>query len=182
MTAFSPKTFHLWIREVKGVAIKTKVWDYVDPAGIKPEPEEPEFPLISDYTVEEIVPRAQNAGEEVPSSAPGDPPVMRPATKITKLSDEQRKMWKMKLSAYQAMEKQHDRIAHGIRLVDAAIKASARPYIPPENMESTVRKILQVLSAKYKRSNTEVIEQIYQQFVALKNSPTKAKLEAWITD
>lgn len=27
-----------------------------------------------------------------------------------------------------------------------------------------------------------VIEQIYQQFVALKHSPTKAKLEAWITD
>ena len=181
MTAFNPKTFHLWIKEVKGIAIKAKVWDYVDPEGSKPEPEEPEFPSISDHAVEEIVPRA-NAGEGVALSAPRDPPIMRPARKITELSDEQRKLWKMEMSAFQMMEKQNDRITHGIRLVDAAIKASARTYIPPENMKSTVRKILQVLSSKYKRSDTEVIEQIYQQFVALKNSPTKAKLEAWITD
>ena len=82
------------------------------------------------------------------------------------------------MSAFQMIEKQNDRIIHEIRLVDAAIKASARTYIPPENMESTVRKILQVLFSKYKRSDTEVIEQIYQQFVALKNSPIKVKLEA----
>ena len=91
MTAFNPKTFHLWIKEVKGIAIKAKVWDYVDPEGSKPEPEEPEFPSISDHAVEEIVPRA-NAGEGVALSAPRDPPIMRPARKITKLSDEQRKL------------------------------------------------------------------------------------------
>lgn len=179
MTAFNPKTFHLWIREVKGIAIKAKIWDYVDPVGSKPEPEEPEFPLISDFIVEELVPRQTDQGVILASA---DPPIMRPARKITELSDEQRKIWKMEMNAYQLMEKQNDRIAHGIRLVDVAIKASARAYIPPENMESTVRKILQVLSSKYKRSDTEVIEQIYQQFVALKTPPTKTKLEAWITD
>lgn len=167
---------------MKGIAIKAKVWDYVDPEGSKPELEKPEFPSISDYAVEEIVPRAQNVEESVTLSAPKDPSVMRPATKITELSDEQRKLWKIKMSAYQMMKKQNDRIAHEIRLVDAAIKASARTYIPSENMESTVRKILQVLFSKYKRSDTEVVEQIYQQFVALKHSPTKAKLEAWIID
>ena len=84
----------------------------------------------------------------------------------------------MKMSAFQMMKKQNDRITHEIKLVDAAIKASAKTYISSENMESTVRKILQVLFSKYKRSNTEIIEQIYQQFVALKNSPTKIKLKA----
>lgn len=49
-------------------------------------------------------------------------------------------------------------------------------------MKSTMQKILQVLSVKYKRSDIEVIEQIYQQFVALKNSFIKAKLKAWIID
>ena len=154
-----------------------ELWNRLDPAGNKPEPEEPEFPLISDYTVEEVVAVETTEGVAITSE-----PVRRPANRITELSDDQRKMWKMKMSAYQAMKKQHDRIAHEIRLVDAAIKASARSYIPPENMESSVRKILQVLSAKYKRSDTEIIEQIYQQFVALKNSPTKAKLKTWITD
>ena len=179
MTAFNPKTFHLWIREVKGIAIKAKIWEYVDPAGSKPEPEEPEFPLISDFTVEEVVPIETVEGVAL---ARANPPIMRPARKITELSDEQRKLWKMEMNAYQLMKKQNDRIAHGIRLVDAAIKASARAYIPPENMESTVQKILQVLSSKYRRSDTEVIEQIYQQYVALKSPPTKTKLESWTTE
>lgn len=49
-------------------------------------------------------------------------------------------------------------------------------------MKSTMRKILQIFSVKYKRSNIEILEQIYQQFVALKNSSIKTKLKTWIID
>ena len=84
----------------------------------------------------------------------------------------------MKMNAFQMMKKQNNRIIHEIRFVDAAIKTSAKTYIPLENMKSTVRKILEVLFSKYKRSDIEIIKQIYQQFVALKNSPIKIKLKA----
>lgn len=173
MTAFNSKTFHLWIREVKGIATKAKVWEYVDPIGGKPEPEESYPPLISDYIVEEV--RPADAGAD-------DPSIMRSARKITELSDEQRKIWKMEMTAHQMIEKANDRIAQGIRIVDAAIKASARSYIPPENAESTVREILRAPTAKYKRSDDEVIQQIFQQYVALKTPPTKTKIESWITE
>lgn len=94
-------------------------------AEIKPKPKEPKFSLISDYIVEKIVSRLQNVEKKMSLSASSDSSVMRLITKITKLSDEQKKMWKMKLNVYQIMKKQHDRIAYDIRLIDATIKTSA---------------------------------------------------------
>lgn len=96
--------------------------------------------------------------------------VKRPARRFVELSDEQKKLWKIEMTAHQ-MEKANDRIAQGIWVVDTAIKPSSRSYIPPENMESFVRRILQVLASRYKRSDNEIIQQIYQQYVALNPPP-----------
>ena len=177
MTPLNPRNFHLWIREVKGVAKKAKVWEYVDPDGDREEPEEPEIPQISGYIVEE----AQDV-ETQASSATVDPPIRRPARRLADLTSDQLKAYKLEMSAYQMVEKINDRVAQGIRLVDAAVKASARSYIPSEKMEATVRDILKLLALRYKRSNSEIIQQIYQQYQLLKTPPVKAKIESWVVD
>lgn len=50
-TALNPKNFRIWLKEVKGVAKKSKVWDYVDPNGETEGPKDPVFPQISDYQI-----------------------------------------------------------------------------------------------------------------------------------
>lgn len=156
MTAFTSKVFYLWIKKVKEVAIKTKIWDYVDPTENKSELVESEFSKISDYIIEKAAPMMQRAKEVFITNL--DPSVRWLVNKITKFSDKQRKLWKIELSAYQAMKKQHNYITHKIRIIGVAIKALAQLYILSKNIKSTMRKILQILSIKYKRLNFEIIE------------------------
>ena len=75
-------------------------------------------------------------------------------------------------------EKINDRIAQGIRVMNAAIKASVRTYISLNRMESSVREILQLLFNRYKRSDDEIIEQLFEQLQQLKAFLTKGKVES----
>ena len=110
------------------------------------------------------------------------PPTPKPARRYEELTDQQRKTYKMELTMFQMTEKINDRIAQGIRVVDAAIKASARTYIPPDRMESSVREILQLLANRYKRSDDEITEQLFEQLQQLKLPSTKGKVESWVAE
>ena len=79
-------------------------------------------------------------------------------------------------------EKINDRIAQGIRVMNAAIKASVRTYISLNRMESSVREILQLLFNRYKRSDDEITEQLFEQLQQLKAPPTKGKVESWVAE
>ena len=77
-------------------------------------------------------------------------------------------------------EKFNDRIAQGIRVVDAAIKSSARSYIPPDKLKPSGREILKLLATRYQRSDDEITRQLFEQLQQLKVTPTKGKIEAWV--
>ena len=123
MTPLNPKNFHVWIKEVAGIAKKSNIWDYVDPEGNKEEPQDPVFPRVSDYLVEEAQMQPTEGGASV------EPPRYRPAERLAELSDEQKSLYKMEMASFQMTEKMNDRISQGIRVVDAAIKTSARPWV-----------------------------------------------------
>ena len=65
-------------------------------------------------------------------------------------------------------KKTNDQIAHEIRIVDTAISTSTRMYIFSESKKSSVRKILQLLSIRYKRSDLEINTQLHKKFRRLK--------------
>lgn len=120
--SLTPKNFHIWIEEVKSIALKAKVWEYVDPVGKIPEPADPLPPSLSKYLID--VPAsaaAPTSSEPTPTSsqptvqneAP-DPPVQRPAVEFFELSADQREAWKMEMSKFQMLEKKNERVAHGI--------------------------------------------------------------------
>jgi hypothetical protein len=75
-----------------------------------------------------------------------------------------------------------EEILQDIRKVSTAVKTSARQYISPHEMSSSVRQIIQMLTARYKLLNQKIVEQIHAQWRALKNSSVKDKTEAWIVD
>jgi Fic family protein len=102
---------------------------------------------------------------------------LRPALNLKELSDKQRKEYKSDVLEYQTLSKFTEKILQGIRNVSTAVKTSARQYIPPHEMSSSVRQIIQTLTARYKLSNQKIVEQIHAQWRALKNPSVKDKIE-----
>ena len=89
-----------------------------------------------------------------------------------------KKKYKIELTTFQMSEKFNDRIAQRIRMVDAAIKSSARSYIPPDKLKSSGREILKLLATRYQRSDDEITRQLFEQLQQLKVTSTKEKIEA----
>jgi flavorubredoxin len=99
------------------------------------------------------------------------------ATDYDELSTEQKKSLKMKINIFQMTKKQMEKIAQGIRIVDNAVKLSARQYIPPSEIVSLIRQIIQTLASRYKKSEVKIVEQLHEQYYDLKTLPVKEKIE-----
>ncbi len=56
--------FHLWIEELKDLALKIKVWEYIDPYDKTEEPREGILPEVDHFAVKQSDP--------TPSAAAGD--------------------------------------------------------------------------------------------------------------
>jgi flavorubredoxin len=100
------------------------------------------------------------------------------ATDYDDLTTEQKKSLKMKMNIFQMTKKQVKKIAQGIRIVDNAVKLSARQYISPSEIASPIRQIIQILASRYKKSEVKIVEQLHEQYYALKTaSSVKEKIE-----
>jgi hypothetical protein len=92
-----------------------------------------------------------------------DADTLRPALNLKELSDKQRKEYKADVLEYQMLSKFIEKILQDIRKVSTAVKTSARQYISSHEMSSSVRQIIQTLTARYKLSNQKIVEQIHAQ-------------------
>ena len=109
----------------------------------KPEPEEGEYPEVSQYQVSI---QAQPAGGiAYPIIEGGVVIATKSAEKYGDLSAEQKEDYKMEISAYKMKEKQVEKVAQGLRIVENALKSSARAYIPPNKIASSVREKVKIL-------------------------------------
>ncbi len=107
---------------------------------------------------------------------------VRMARNITELTDNQRSDLQQRQSTWPMREKLIRRAERGIQTVHLAVKASARQYIPPSEMGSSTRQILQTLADRYKQSDAKIVELLHEQYHALKTPPVKAKIEQWISE
>ena len=144
----------------------------MNPNGTKSKPEEKEYSKVSQYQVS-IQAQSEEGVAIATTSA-----FTKSAERYDDLSTKQKKDYKMKISSYKMKKKQMKKIAQELRIVDNALKSFARAYIPSNKMTSSVREIVKILTARYKRSNDQVIEQLHEQFLALKAPPIKDKIEA----
>ncbi len=165
MTVLTPQNYHIWIKEIQAYAEQYQVWKYVDSDGQIESSTKEASSKASDYQV--VEPGAETT---------------RPALNLKELSDKQRKEYKADVLEYQMLSKFTEKILQDIRNVSTAVKTSARQYIPPHEMSSSVRQIIQTLAARYKLSNQKIVKQIHAQWRALKNSSVKDKIESWIAD
>lgn len=163
MVSLTPENFHQWIRELKSLAIEAEVWKYVDPQRSEEEPEKVQFPKYSDYQVAVQLTGPDDVGEE--SS--------KPAKLFAELTSYQKEIYHMNVANFQMMQEQSEKVAQGIRIVKNALKMSARTYIPPREMNSSVRHIIKILANRYKLSDAQIVKQIHEQYQSLKTPPVK---------
>jgi transketolase len=92
----------------------------------------------------------------------------RSAQSYKELTAAQKETYQMDIIVYKIREKQVLKIAHGIRIVDNALKCSARSYIFSDEMASSCRDIIKILAARYELTNDQIIEQTQEEFHDLK--------------
>jgi hypothetical protein len=106
----------------------------------------------------------------------------RPAVSLKELTAEQREEYKADMLEYNMLEKLYERTTRGLQTIDNAIRTSAKQYIPPNELGSPARKIIQLLAARYKLDQSKIIQQIHVQWRALKSPSVKDKIEGWIAE
>ncbi len=136
MTILISQNYHIWIKEIQTYTKQYQVWKYVD-SEEKIELSNKEASLkTSDYQMIE-----------------SDADTLRSALNLKELTDKQRKEYKADVLEYQMLSKFTEKILQDIRKVSTAVKTSARRYILSHEMSSSVRQIIQTLTARYKLSN-----------------------------
>ena len=142
------------------------------------EPENPEYSVLSRYLVTVPAENVETVFERLPAASfSSAAQVIRPAKYADELTDKQRSAYQLNISTFKLRQQQSEKVAADIRVIDQVIKSSARMYIP-DNMETaTVRKTLQLLKKKYKRTQKQITKQLHLQFLTLINPPAKKKIE-----
>lgn len=174
MRALTLKNYHLWVRELEGLAEKHKVWRYVDSDDTDDESEEGEYPDISRYPVD-VFEIPEGEGVSMQNG-------IRLAEYADELNDRQRASYQLDIQTFKMKREKAERVAAGLRAVDAAIKSSVRMYISDDKMTASVRDVVIALAKKFERSTAEIIRQLQDQYRLLKTSLIKDKIETWVAD
>ena len=180
VSALTPKNFSSWIQEIKGIATRAQVWEYVDPEGLESEPVAPKYPRFGDYI--KIVPIVTPASIQE-TVTEGFPPVLVPVMceDYDDLSEAQQKSYDAKERSYRALQQEAKMSSIGIQKVHTAILESARGYLAVNRKASPVREILISLASKFKRPDADLQLQIDEKYEELKAShPIKGQIESWV--
>ena len=102
----------------------------------------------------------------------------RSAMSLSELSKSQKKSLRMNIAGFDYKQKIIDRVTQDIRIVDNAVKASAKNYISSFEMMLTTREILQSLSNRYIRERPQLVDQLIERYQSLKQSSIKDKIES----
>ena len=102
---------------------------------------------------------------------------IKAAKRFNELSDDQKENYKISINIYQIKEKQIERSVYKMRIVNTTLKTSTRTYISSNEMNSSIRSIIKLLAARYKRSDDQIIKQIHEKFQIIQQSSTKNKIE-----
>lgn len=183
VSALTPTTYNAWISEVKGIAVRSRVWEYVDPDGSEMEPEAPKYPRFSDYTKAVPAPihtsgstldKNQNQSQSSLGTILGAPPppifLPEPCSDYEDLSESQKRAYDSKERAYRHIQSEVRRAMIEIEKVHIVILESAKDYVAMNLRSRSVREILQSLARKFKKIPEDNQRQIDRRYDKLRNS------------
>ena len=182
MIALTRKNYRDWLAELKAIAVKAEVWQYVDPDGDEEVPAQERYPRFSDYTKEtQQVIRAPDIREGEEAGQLRETTVQ--CKTFVDLSLDDKDDYRVSMEAFKIQREDARVVKLGIQRVHTAIMESARPYIPTTKKTASEREIVKFLQDKYQRAERELIEQIHIKMGELKaHAPAKGKVENWVME
>ncbi len=183
MLIFISNNFHLWIEELKDLALKIKVWEYINSYD-KIEKSRKEILSEIDYFVVKQSDFTSSTAaddfitDQINQSAQSSQ--SRVAKYFFELTSQQQENYRTNVKEYKRRKKQIVKITQRMLKINETIRASIKFYISSKLMFAFIREILQLLITKYKKIDDQIKKQIHEKFQALKQSSFKNQIEIWI--
>jgi hypothetical protein len=125
MIALISLNYHIWINEVKALIEKSRVWQYVDS----------DIDLL-------VSKRSESSSSSNYMMIEEDVEISRSIINKKELTSEQQKKYKANCVEYNMLDRHHERIIQKLRIVQNAIRMSAKQYIFSNEFVSSSRKTI----------------------------------------
>ncbi len=176
--------FHLWIEELKDLALKIKIWEYINSYNQIQESRKEVLFEIFDFVIRSALTISTTADDLITDQA--DQSAQASQSRLAKyfheLSTEQQENYRTNVKQYKRKEKQVVKITQKMLKINEAIRVSIKTYILSKLMFAFIKEILQLLIIRYKKIDDQIKEQIHEKFQALKQSSFTNQIEIWVAN
>ncbi len=168
MLIFISNNFHLCIEKFKDLALKIKVWQYINSNDNMKKSKKEILLEIDHFSVKNF------SSQSVADDLMTDQTIFaafshsRSAQWFHELTSSQQKNYKTNVKEYKRKKKLIVKIFQRMLKINEAIRVFARSYILFEMMSIFIREILQFLIIKYKKIDDQIKKQLHEKFQALK--------------
>ncbi len=177
--------FHLWIEELRDLALKIKIWKYINSYDKIEKSRKKILSEIDHFVVKQSNFTSSTVADDLITdqiNQSAQSSQSRVAKYFSELTFQQQENYRTDVKEYKRREKQIVKITQRMLKINETIRASARSYISSKLMFAFIRKILQLLIIKYKKIEDQIKKQIHEKFQALKQSSFKNQIEIWVTN
>ncbi len=174
--------FHLWIEELKDLALKIKVWQYIDSNDNMKKSREKILFEIDHFSVKNLSSQSITDDLMTDQTISAATSHSRSAQWFHELTSSQQESYKTSVKEYKRKKKLIVKISQKMLKINEAIRVFAKSYILFEMMSIFIKEILQLLIIKYKKIDDQIKKQLHEKFQALKQSSFKNQIETWIID
>lgn len=176
VTALTPKNYSTWIQEIKEIATRAQVWEYVDPEGDESELDMLKYSKFKNY-IKIVSIATSGSTQETTIESFSLVFVFTACEDYDDLSKAQQRSYDAKERFYKALQQEVRMTSLEIQKVHTIVLESARGYIAVNRMASFVREILISLFNKFKRPDADLQLQIDERYEELKASnPSSAAI------
>ncbi len=182
MLIFISNNFHFWIEELKNLALKIKMWQYINSNENMKKSKNKILLEIDHFSIKDFNSQSVTNDLMTNQTISTASSYSRFVQWFHELTSNQQKNYRASVKEYKWKEKLIVKISERMFKRDEAIRVFARSYIFFEMMSIFIRKILQLLIIKYKKIDDQIKKQLHEKFQALKQSSFKNQIETWIID
>ncbi len=182
MLTFISNNFHLWIEELKDLALKIKVWQYINSNDNMKKSREILLE-IDHFSVKNF--SSQSVADDLMTDQTISAAFShsRSAQWFHELTSSQQESYRANVKEYKRKEKLIVKISQKMLKIDEAIRVFARSYILFEMMSILIRKILQLLIIRYKKIDDQIKKTIAREISSIEAiviQKSNRNLSSWL--
>jgi hypothetical protein len=165
--------FHLWIEKFKNLALKIKVWQYINSNENMKKFKKRILFEIDHFSVKNF--SSQSVADDLMTNQTisAVSSHSRSVQWFHELTSSQQESYRASVKEYKRKKKLIVKISQKMLKINEAIRVFARSYIFFEMMSIFIREILQLLIIRYKKIDDQIKKQLHEKFQALKQSSFK---------